>query len=137
MSSADVVFSWPLRVYWEDTDAGGVVFYANYLKFFERARTEWLRAQGVEQGTLRDATGVLFVVAEVQLRYLASAKLDDALRVTVQVLETGAASMVVAQQAWRGTQLLCEGRIRVGCVDAQSLRPQRMPAVVRAVLQAV
>lgn len=129
-------FSWPIRVYWEDTDAGGVVFYANYLKFFERARTEWLRALGVEQGALREATGVIFVVADVQLRYVSSARLDDALRVTVRVLEQGAASMVVTQQAWRGEQLLCEGRIRVGCVDAQSLRPQRMPPAVRAVLQA-
>lgn len=134
--SADLVFSWPLRVYWEDTDAGGVVFYANYLKFFERARTEWLRALGVEQGALREATGAIFVVAEVQLRYVASARLDDALRITVQVLEQGAASMVVAQQAWRGEQLLCEGRIRIGCVDAQSLRPQRMPPAVRTVLAA-
>ena len=132
--SSDAVFSWPVRVYWEDTDAGGVVFYANYLKFFERARTEWLRALGVEQGALREATGAIFVVADVQLRYVSSAKLDDALRVTVQVVEAGAASMVLAQQAWRGEQLLCEGLIRVGCVNAQSLRPMRMPPAVRAVL---
>lgn len=127
-------FSWPVRVYWEDTDAGGVVFYANYLKFFERARTEWLRALGIEQGALREATGVIFVVADVQLRYLASAKLDDALRVTVRVVESGAASMVLAQQAWRGEVLLCEGQIRVGCVDAHTLRPHRMPASVRMAL---
>lgn len=132
--SEKVVFSWPVRVYWEDTDAGGVVFYANYLKFFERARTEWLRSVGIEQGALRETSGAMFVVADVQLRYIASAKLDDALRITVQVVDTGAASMVLAQQAWRGEQLLCEGRIRVGCVDAQSLRPQRMPMVVRSVL---
>ncbi|TXH86494.1 MAG: tol-pal system-associated acyl-CoA thioesterase [Rhodoferax sp.] len=127
-------FSWPVRVYWEDTDAGGVVFYANYLKFFERARTEWLRALGIEQGALREATGVIFVVADVQLRYLSSAKLDDALRVTVRVVESGAASMVLTQQAWRGEALLCEGQIRVGCVDACTLRPQRMPASVRMAL---
>lgn len=132
--SEKVVFSWPVRVYWEDTDAGGVVFYANYLKFFERARTEWLRSVGIEQGALRETSGAMFVVADVQLRYIASAKLDDALRITVQVVDTGAASMVLAQQAWRGEQLLCEGRIRVGCVDAQSLRPQRMPMAVRSVL---
>lgn len=132
--SVRALFSWPVRVYWEDTDAGGVVFYANYLKFFERARTEWLRALGVEQGALRESTGAIFVVAEVQLRYVSSAKLDDALRITVQIVEAGAASMVLAQQAWRGEQLLCEGRIRVGCVDAQTLRPQRMPQSVRAVL---
>lgn len=129
-------FAWPVRVYWEDTDAGGVVFYANYLKFFERARTEWLRSLGVEQGALRHTTGAIFVVADVQLRYLASAKLDDALRVSVTVLESGTASMVLEQQAWRGDTKLCEGRIRVGCVDATSLRPRRMPAQVLEVLSA-
>jgi acyl-CoA thioester hydrolase len=132
--STSVAFSWPVRVYWEDTDAGGVVFYANYLKFFERARTEWLRALGVEQGALREKTGAIFVVAEVQLRYLTSAKLDDSLRVTVRVTDLGAASMLLEQQAWRGETLLCEGSVRVGCVSAATLRPQRMPHSVRAVL---
>jgi acyl-CoA thioester hydrolase len=130
------VFSWPVRVYWEDTDAGGVVFYANYLKFLERARTEWLRALGVAQGALREDTGAIFVVADLQLRYLSSAKLDDCLRVTVDVVEQGAASMVLAQQVWRGDTLLCEGRVRVGCVSAATLRPLRMPQSVRAVLGA-
>ncbi len=80
----------PIRIYWEDTDAGGVVFYANYLKFFERARTEWLRAAGVGQQALREATGTMFVVADVQMRYLAPAKLDDLITVSVQVAEQGA-----------------------------------------------
>ena len=122
--------SFTLRVYWEDTDAGGVVFYANYLKFFERARTEWLRARGVAQQALRDNTGTMFVVTDVQLKYLAPAKLDDALQVTVEVLKQGRASMEFAQQAWRGDMLLAEGNIRVGCVDAASLRPCRLPASV-------
>ncbi|MDT8991682.1 tol-pal system-associated acyl-CoA thioesterase [Curvibacter sp. APW13] len=134
MSSPTAEFTWPVRVYWEDTDAGGVVFYANYLKFFERARTEWLRALGVEQGALREETGAIFVVADVQLRYLASARLDDQLRVTVRVQEQGSASLVLAQQAWRGDTLLCEGVIRVGCVSAATLRPQRMPKAVREAL---
>jgi acyl-CoA thioester hydrolase len=123
-----------LRVYWEDTDAGGVVFYANYLKFFERARTEWLRSAGVEQSVLREQTGAIFVVADVQIRYLASAKLDDVLTVTVKVLEQGHASMVLEQKAWRGTTLLADGKVRVGCVDATTLRPRRMP---QEVLQAL
>jgi acyl-CoA thioester hydrolase len=117
-------------VYWEDTDAGGVVFYANYLKFFERARTEWLRAAGVEQQRLRDDTGAMFVVAEVQTRYLAPARLDDLLHVTVRVEEQGAASMVIVQEAFRGVVLLAEGRIRIGCVQAESLRPCRIPVRV-------
>ena len=127
-------FTFPVRVYWEDTDAGGVVFYANYLKFFERARTEWLRAAGVEQQRLRDDTGAMFVVAEVQTRYLAPARLDDLLHVTVRVEEQGAASMVIVQEAFRGDMLLAKGRIRIGCVHAESLRPCRIPARVVNVL---
>ncbi len=119
-----------VRIYWEDTDAGGVVYYANYLKFFERARTEWLRALGVDQQALREHTGAIFVVADVQLRYLAPAKLDDLLTVTVKVLEQGAASMRLEQRVWRGDLLLVEGQVRVGCVDEVNLRPRRMPQVV-------
>jgi acyl-CoA thioester hydrolase len=125
-----------VRVYWEDTDAGGVVFYANYLKFFERARTEWLRALGVEQQALREATGAIFIVSDTALRYLAPARLDDLLQVTVVLAETGRASMVLTQQAWRlgadgqPQALLCEGRIRIGCVDAGTFRPRRIPDTV-------
>lgn len=127
-------FAFPVRIYWEDTDAGGVVFYANYLKFFERARTEWLRAAGVEQQQLREETGAMFVVAEVQTRYLSAARLDDVLRITVHIEEQGAASMVIAQEAWRGDTLLAQGRIRIGCVQAASLKPCRIP---KQVLQAI
>ena len=127
-------FEHTLRVYWEDTDAGGVVFYANYLKFFERARTEWLRGLGVGQQALREATGAIFIVAETQLRYLAPARLDDALRVTVQLQQRGQASLHVQQQAWRGDTLLCEGRIRIGCVDEGTFRPRRIPNEVLALL---
>ena len=116
-----------MRVYWEDTDAGGVVFYANYLKFFERARTEWLRAAGHSQQRLRDQTGAIFVVAETHVRYLQPARLDDLLDVTVELCEGGAATLLIAQQALRGGTLLAEGTIRIACVDAQSLRPRRIP----------
>jgi acyl-CoA thioester hydrolase len=119
-----------MRVYWEDTDAGGVVFYANYLKFFERARTEWLRALGIEQRALQETAGSIFVVADVALRYLAPAKLDDLLTVTVKVLDVGKASIALEQQAWRGDVLLAQGTVRVGCVNASSLRPCRIPALV-------
>lgn len=119
-----------LRVYWEDTDAGGVVFYANYLKFFERARTEWLRSAGIEQSVLKEQTGAIFVVADVQIRYMASAKLDDVLTITAKVAELGKASLLMEQKAWRGDTLLAEGKVRVGCVDAQTLRPRRMPEEV-------
>jgi acyl-CoA thioester hydrolase len=127
-------FQFPIRVYWEDTDAGGIVFYANYLKFFERARTEWLRAAGVEQHQLREETGVIFVVAGTSLRYVAPAKLDDLLTVTVEPEPAGRASLVVHQRAMRGDTLLCEGEIRIGCVRADDLKPQRLPdAVVKAI----
>ena len=119
-----------VRIYWEDTDAGGIVFYANYLKFFERARTEWLRHLGVEQQALRQATGGMFVVSETQVKYHRPAQLDDLLRVTARMGEAGRASLVIEQQAWRDTTLLCEGSIRIGWVDDASLKPARIPSSV-------
>ncbi len=124
------VFEHPVRVYWEDTDAGGIVFYANYLKFFERARTEWLRALGIGQQTLREETGGMFVVSETHIKYLQSAKLDDLLRITAQLQTSGRASLTSAQQAWRDDQLLCEGTIRIGWVHVQDLKPARIPSSV-------
>jgi acyl-CoA thioester hydrolase len=120
-------FAHTLRIYWEDTDAGGVVFYANYLKFFERARTEWLRSFGFEQEVLRTQTGAMFIVSQTSVRYLRPARLDDLLCVTVEVKHAGLASMNIAQVAWRGDERLAEGEIRIGCVDAQSFRPRRIP----------
>ncbi|MBU3651108.1 MAG: tol-pal system-associated acyl-CoA thioesterase [Limnohabitans sp.] len=123
-------FEFPVRVYWEDTDAGGIVFYANYLKFFERARTEWLRALGLEQQALRAQTGGMFVVSETQVKYHRPAQLDDLLRVTARLAEPGRASLVIAQEAWRDGVLLCEGTIRIGWVEAERLRPARIPSVI-------
>jgi acyl-CoA thioester hydrolase len=127
-------FVHPMRVYWEDTDAGGVVFYANYLKFFERARTEWLRALGVQQQALREATGAIFVVTDTQVGYRAPARLDDELQVSVELRHTGRTLMVFGQQARRGDALLAEGEIRIGCVDAGTFRPRRIPTQVLDVL---
>ena len=125
-----VVHRHAVRVYWEDTDAGGVVFYANYLKFFERARTEWLRALGFGQQQLKDETGLMFVVTHTAVSYLQPARLDDELRVSVALKHAGRASLTIAQQAWRGDTLLAEGEIRIGCVDAGTLRPQRIPTPI-------
>jgi len=116
-----------LRVYWEDTDAAGIVFYANYLKFFERARTEWLRSFGLEQERLRAETGIAFVVTETSLRYFVPARLDDIIEVSVHVERLGQASLIVTQQAQREDHLLAEGTIRVGCVDLGTFRPRRIP----------
>ena len=117
----------PLRVYWEDTDAGGVVFYANHLKFFERARTEWLRSLGFSQQRLREEQGLMFVVASTAVRYLRPARLDDWLEVSVAVVDSGRVSMALAQQSWREGRLLAEGEIRIGCVDAGTFAPRRIP----------
>ena len=127
-------FTWPVRVYWEDTDAGGIVFYANYLKFFERARTEWLRSLGLQQQVLRDETGGMFVVTDTQTRHHRPARLDDLLLVTTRLVELGRASMTLEQVAWLGegldAQRLCEGQIRIGWVDASAMKPLRIPATL-------
>ena len=135
MQDASPIFRYPVRIYWEDTDAGGIVFYANYLMFFERSRTEWLRAAGVGQQQLRELTGGMFVVSDAQLRYHRPARLDDELIVTAQLQETGRASLTIGQQALLKPEqmtdsrpvLLCEGTIRIGWVDAATMRPARMP----------
>jgi acyl-CoA thioester hydrolase len=127
-------FRWPLRVYYEDTDAGGIVFYANYLKFFERARTEWLRAAGVGQQQLSSETGCMFVVKNASIDYHAPAKLDDRLEISVEIQKLGRASVLFTQEAWcindHNPVRLCAGSIRVGCVDMSSLRPAEIPAAV-------
>ncbi|MBK7049521.1 MAG: tol-pal system-associated acyl-CoA thioesterase [Rhodoferax sp.] len=132
-------FSWPIRVYWEDTDAGGIVFYANYLKFFERARTEWLRSRGIEQSALKASSGGMFVVSETQVRFLHSARLDDELIVTACPVETGRASMTISQQAWRVKSdtkvLLCEGSIRIGWVNSHTYKPARIPSTILETLK--
>ena len=129
------MFVHPVRVYWEDTDAGGVVFYANYLKYFERARTEWLRGLGFSQEAMRRADGVMFIVSRTSVRYLAPARLDDLLRVTVDLREPGRASMTLFQQAWRGDNLLADGEIRIGCVGAADFKPTRIPKTLVNALQ--
>ena len=137
--SPDQTFIWPVRVYWEDTDAGGIVFYANYLKYFERARTEWLRALGVEQQALRNSSGGMFVVSQAQIRYHGPARLDDELLVSARPIESGRASLTIEQQAWRksasGNELLCEATIRIGWVDATSYRPARIPQTLLEILK--
>ncbi len=130
-------FEFQVRVYYEDTDTGGIVFYANYLKFFERARTEWLRSLGIQQGKLRASTGGMFVVAETSVRYLQPARLDDELLVTAHLREGGRASLIIAQQARmrHDGALLCEGTIRIGWVDAEHLRPARIPPIILEALE--
>ncbi|MGH8821934.1 MAG: tol-pal system-associated acyl-CoA thioesterase [Rhodoferax sp.] len=136
-------FHWPIRVYWEDTDAGGIVFYANYLKFFERARTEWLRSLGIGQQRLREDSGGMFVVADSHVKYHRAARLDDTLLVTAKLKELGQASMTILQQALlkiehdpiRPAELLCDGSIRIGWVDGATLKPAKIPKNILEILQ--
>lgn len=129
------VFLHPVRVYYEDTDAAGVVYYANYLKFCERARTEWLRASGFEQQKLLTEAGIVFVVRTVKADYLKSAVLDDALQVITTIAKLGHASLVFAQKVVRGDEVLFVAEIVVACVDWNRKRSTPIPPAVRAQLE--
>jgi acyl-CoA thioester hydrolase len=124
------LFTWTVRVYYEDTDAGGIVYYANYLKFFERARTEWLRGAGVDQQALIEREGAAFVVKHASIDYHAPARLDDELTLTLSIEKLGRASVQFAQQAWKGELLLAEAQVKVGCVDIVTVRPRSLPGDV-------
>lgn len=137
-------FSWPVRVYYEDTDTGGIVFYANYLKFFERARTEWLRSGGIDQSVLAVTHGIMFVVMQTAVDYHAPAKLDNELKLSVVVQRIGRASVEFRQEAWRidrspdavaAQALLATGLIKVACVRQDTLRPCPLPAEVLAFIR--
>jgi acyl-CoA thioester hydrolase len=130
------VFTWTVRVYYEDTDAGGIVYYANYLKFFERARTEWLRSLGIDQQALRDQHGAIFVVRNANVDYVASARLDDEVKLTLNVEKLGRASVQFTQQAWRGDTLLSSADVKVGCIDAVTMRPRSLPDLAAAKMRA-
>jgi acyl-CoA thioester hydrolase len=123
-------FSWRARVYWEDTDGGGVVYYANYLKFMERARTEWLRSLGHSQSELASRDGYVFAVAEVKVNYRKPARLDDELIITCVPVPEGRVSMRFKQTISRGDVLLTEGEVRVACVDAKTFRPRSLPEFI-------
>ena len=125
-------FSWPVRVYYEDTDAGGVVFYANYLKFFERARTELLRNHNINQQELLETTGLVFVVRRVHVEYRSSARLDDVLEITACPRLDGRARLIFEQEARRAgdNKLLCRAEAEIICVTADSFRPRPLPPVI-------
>ena len=126
-------FSWPLRVYIEDTDAGGIVFYANYLKYMERARTELLRSVGFDKNYVF-GEALMFVVRSLDVRYRLPARLDDELIATARIVETRAAQLKFEQRILRGADVVCEGHVNVVCVDRASLKPSRIPQMLLAVL---
>ena len=128
-------FHWKVRVYYEDTDTGGIVYYANYLKFFERARTEWLRALGLAQQQLVEQQGIMFVVQSAKIDYRSPARLDDELVISVAIEKFGMASLDFVQTAHRGEQVLASASVRVACVRHDSLRPCKMPPALLATLR--
>ena len=130
MTGASGHFHLPVRVYDEDTDAGGEVFYANYLAFMERARTEWLRSLGYDNSGLAEAHGVVFAVRRAELDFLKPARLDDALVVTAQVTEIRRASLAFEQQVLRDEETLCRGTVKLVCVDTERFRPTAIPAAL-------
>lgn len=121
------MFLWPVRVYYEDTDSGGVVYYANYLKFMERARTEWLRDIGFEQDELIARDAVIFAVTSVQVDYLQPGRFNDELVVTTQVIKKGKASISLEQKIKKNKDVLCQGLVKIASLDAVSFKPVAMP----------
>lgn len=127
-------FIWPIRVYWEDTDAGGVVYHASYLRFLERARSEWLRALGYAQEALREREGVVFVVRAMRLEFLRPARLDDELVVGVALVERRRASLLMRQSIRRGHAPLVDAEVKVACVAATDFRPRAVPEALMAAM---
>lgn len=130
-TSRPQAFIWPIRVYYEDTDAGGVVYYANYLRFCERARTEFLRARGIDQHSLNTEHGLIFVVRRVEADYLRGAELDDELTVFSSIIDIGAASLKFDQQILRGEERIFVASVTIACVDSRRWRAARIPDFLR------
>ncbi len=129
------MFVWPVRVYYEDTDSGGVVYYANYLKFMERARTEWLRARGFEQDALLQEQRLLFAVRSLSVDYRRPARFNDVLAVSARLIEASGASFLFEQTIQRdvSTDILCSARVKVACIDAETFRARRIPRHLREI----
>jgi len=129
-----IAFKWPIRVYYEDTDAGGIVYHARYLHFLERARTEWLRQFGFNQHTLKEQNTV-FVVRDMSLKFMQPAKLDDELTITVEILNIKKASIQMQQSIYEGEHKKLLAQVTVACLDAELLKPKAMPAEIRRAIE--
>lgn len=125
------IFSWPIRVYYEDTDSGGVVYHANYLNFMERARTEWLRALGFEQTMLKSELGIIFVVHSMTITFKSPALFNDMLEIKSQWVKLGFGSMEFFQTIMRDSQILLEATVKLACVDAESFKPIAIPEIIK------
>jgi tol-pal system-associated acyl-CoA thioesterase len=125
------VYQWPVRVYYEDTDAGGVVYHSQYLNFMERARTEWLRHLGFEQIFLRESLNILFVVHSMQIQFKKPAKFDDMLLVSSQLINLRLGSFECQQKILREGEILIEAQVKIACVDALTFKPTGIPAQIK------
>ena len=131
MNAGLETFRWPVRVYYEDTDAGGIVYYANYLRFMERARSEWLRANGVDVAELADESRLMFTVREIHLDFLRVARLSDNLEVSVSLTRARRVSVELEQTVTLAGEVLCIAQVRLACVDVDSLKPKPIPDGIR------
>lgn len=129
-------YEWPVRVYWEDTDAGGVVYHARYLHFLERARTEWLRSCDYEQGHLSDSIDMVFAVRNMNINFLKPAKLDDLLVIRITLSECRRASFVAQHEIWRDQQLLLTGSAQIACLSASAFKPKAIPEPLLHIIKA-
>ncbi len=130
-------FSWTIRVYYEDTDAAGVVYHSNYLKYMERARTEWLRAIGFSQQVLREETGAIIVISKLDMKFIKPAKLDDLLEVKSTLIKASGASLLFDQSIEKSQEKLCAARVKGVCLNALTFKPQRLPAALKSKLSYV
>ncbi len=130
-------FMWPVRVYYEDTDAGGVVYHSQYLNYMERARTEWLRSLGLAQTEIREQHGIVFVVRQMQLQYRKPARFDDALQVSTALAQRSGASLKFAQEILRGDETLIHADVEVVCVDVEKFKPARIPLAMMSRLEVI
>lgn len=130
-------FFWPVRIYYESTDACGVVYHAEYLKFFERARTEWLRSLGFEQPELRSSDGVIFVVRSMRIKYVQPARFNESLQVASRLVELGRSRFVFEQALMRGEELLTQAQVEVACVADPDFRPTALPSRIRQQFESV
>jgi acyl-CoA thioester hydrolase len=130
-------FTWPIRVYYEDTDAAGVVYHSNYLKYMERARTEWLRTFGFSQEVLREKSGNIIVISELDIKFLKPARLDDLLEVQSSLIKVTGVSFLFQQDIKKSRETICSARVKGVCLDALTFKPQRLPAELKSELSHV
>lgn len=128
-------FNWPIRIYYEDTDAGGVVFYANYLKFFERARTEMLRSKGFEQDELMNNDNIIFAVRSISVDYLSPARFNEQIEVNSEISRLKKVSLIFEQSIIRDSKELCKATVTIACLDAKTMRPKAIPSLLLAEFQ--